>query len=58
MKERAVDNTITEQDLDAGAKQFVSILRGEDVEVDSDLSVDGLSDSLMSRVYSFFMMRG
>jgi hypothetical protein len=57
MKDANVENTITEQDLDAGSQQFVNSLRTDDLDIESDLSVDGLSDSLMSRLYSFFMMR-
>lgn len=53
-----MDNTITEQDLDAGSQQVANSLRKEDLNTESDLSVDGLSDSLISRLYSFFMMRG
>lgn len=53
-----MENTITERDLDAGARQFVNSLHGDDSDAESDLSVDGLSDSLLSRLYSFFMMRG
>ncbi|MEQ8207103.1 MAG: hypothetical protein RIA65_13070 [Woeseia sp.] len=53
-----MDSTITEHDLDATAKSFVQSLRSDAMEIESDLSVDGLSDSLMSRVFGFFMFRG
>ena len=52
-----VDNTITEQDLDASAQHFVQQLRGDVPDVADDLDVDGLTDSLMSRLFSLFMFR-
>lgn len=52
-----MDNTITEQDLDPSAQHFVQSLRGDAPDVENDLDVDGLSDSLMSRLFSLFMFR-
>ena len=52
-----MDNTITEQDLDASSQQFVQGLRRDALDVENDLDVDGLSDSLMSRLFSLFMFR-
>jgi len=49
---RALENTITEQDLDASSRVFVHSLRGEDIAVENDLDVDGLSESLLSRLIS------
>ena len=53
-----MDNTITEHDLDSTSQSFVQSLRNEPLDIENDLSVDGLSDSLMSRVFGFFMFRG
>lgn len=53
-----LDSTITEQDLDASALTFVQSLRKENIDIENDLSVDGLSDSLMSRLFGLFMFRG
>jgi hypothetical protein len=53
-----LDSTITEQDMDASALTFVQSLRSEAIDIENDLAVDGLSDSLMSKVFGFFMFRG
>lgn len=45
-----MENTITENDLDATSQQFVNSLRGNDYEIEQDLAVDGLSESLLSRL--------
>lgn len=45
-----MENTITEQDLDATSLQFVQVLRGQEIAVENDLDVDGLSESLLSRL--------
>jgi hypothetical protein len=52
-----LDNTITEVDLDASSVQFVQGLRGDDFEISQDLDVDGLSESLMSRLVGLFTSR-
>ena len=49
----AFDNTITEQDMDSASKTFVQGLRGEDSH-EPDLTVDGLSDSILSRLLGLF----
>ena len=48
------DNTITENDLDADGKAFVANLRT--AEAEPDLAVDGLSDSLLSRLLRLFRL--
>jgi hypothetical protein len=48
-----MDTTMTELDLDATSQQFVESLRAEGSDFDPDLAVDGLSDSLFSRLLSF-----
>ena len=50
----AIENTITEQDMDANAQQFVQGVRGDTVEFEPDLIVDGLSDSILSRLLLLF----
>ena len=50
----AFENTITEQDMDANAQNFVQGFRNENHELEPDLSVDGLSESILSRVLSLF----
>ncbi|MDX1516189.1 MAG: hypothetical protein R3288_05085 [Woeseiaceae bacterium] len=49
----AFENTITEKDLDSTSSNFVQTLRAEH-EFDPDLAVDGLSDSLLSRLLGLF----
>lgn len=49
----AFETTITENDMDPGSQGFVQSLRnGQDRE--PDLIVDGLSESLLSRIMSLF----
>ena len=50
----AFENTITEQDMDAGTQQFVQGLRGDTADIEPDLAVDGLTDSILSRLLGFF----
>jgi len=50
----AFENTITEHDMDANSQQFVQGLRGDAGEYEPDLSVDGLSESILSRILSLF----
>jgi len=44
------ENTITEQDLDPASQQFVQGLRKDSADGEPDLSVDGLSESILSRL--------
>jgi len=50
----AFENTITEHDMDANSQQFVQGLRGELGDMEPDLSVDGLSESILSRIMGLF----
>jgi hypothetical protein len=50
----AFENTITENDLDASSRYFVQGLRSENEEFEPDLAVDGLSDSILSRILGLF----
>jgi len=40
--------------MDANARQFVQGLRGEASENEPDLAVDGLSESILSRLLGVF----
>jgi len=50
----AFENTITETDMDAGAQQFVQGLRPDSADIEPDLAVDGLSESILSRLLGLF----
>jgi hypothetical protein len=50
----AFESTITEQDMDAASQSFVHGLRDERHEIEHDLSVDGLSESILSRLLGLF----
>ncbi len=50
----ALENTPTEEDLDAGAHPFVEALCREIGDVEPDLAVDGLSDSILSKFIGLF----
>lgn len=49
----AFDTTITENDLDNASQSLVQGLRGTR-DIEPDLSVDGLSESLLSRFLGLF----
>ena len=50
----AFENTITELDMDANSQQFIQGLRSDVADLEPDLSVDGLSESILSRLLSLF----
>jgi len=50
----AFDSTITEYDMDANSQQFVQGLRGDAGDFEPDLAVDGLSESILSRIFGLF----
>ena len=50
----AFESTITEHDLDAGTQQYLRELGREAGDAEPDLSVDGLSDSIFSRLLGLF----
>lgn len=50
----AFDNTTTENDLDATSRNFVQGLRDNTFDDEPDLAVDGLSDSILSRIFGLF----
>jgi len=45
-----LDNTITEHDLDATSRQYLQGLQFDGDDAEPDLAVDGLSESLFSRL--------
>ena len=50
----AFESTITEHDMDANSQQFVQGLRNDKSDYEPDLAVDGLSDSILSRILGLF----
>jgi len=50
----AFENTITERDFDANAQQVVQGFRGNSPDIEPDLAVDGLSESVLSRILGLF----
>ena len=50
----AFENTITEADMDANSQQFVQGLGGDLGDMEPDLAVDGLSESILSRILGLF----
>ena len=50
----AFENTVTEQDMDRTACNFVQGQRDDMPDVEPDLVVDGLSDSVLSRILGLF----
>ena len=52
-----MESTITEQDMDATTKQFVQGFGTDSTDFEPDLSVDGLSESLASRLIRLLSFR-
>ncbi len=52
-----LENTITEQDLDAASQQFVQSFRNDGKEMEPDLAVDGLSESIIFRLIRLITFR-
>ena len=50
----AFENTITEQDIDPKSQQYAQSLRADLGDMEPDLSVDGLSESILSRIMGLF----
>jgi hypothetical protein len=48
------ENTITEIDMDAKSQQLVKGLREEGHDYEPDLDVEGMSDSILSRLFGLF----
>ena len=45
----SLDSTITEQDLDATSQQLFQGFSSDENDLEPDLAVDGLSESIISR---------
>lgn len=52
-----LENTIKEQDLDATSQQFVQGFRQDKDDREPDLAVDGLSESILSRLIHLITFR-
>ena len=52
-----LENTITEQDLGAASQHFVQGFRMESKEFEPDLTIDGLSESIVSRLVRLVTFR-
>jgi hypothetical protein len=50
----AFENTITEIDLDVKSRQLLQGLREEGQGYEPDLDVEGMSDSILSRLFGLF----
>jgi len=50
----AFENTITEKDLDANSQHLVQGFRAGKQDFEPDLAVDGLTDSILSRLLGLF----
>ncbi len=50
----AFETTITENDLDANSQKVVQGLRADSLDSEPDLTVDGLSESILSRFLGLF----
>ncbi len=50
----AFENTMTEHDMDHKSQQFAQSLRGDAGDLEPDLTVDGLSESILSRIFGLF----
>ena len=50
----AFDSTITEHDMDADSRAYVQGTRAERQSFEPDLAVDGLTDSVFSRILKLF----
>ena len=48
------DSTITEYEMDASTQQMVQDIRNSAGDFEPDLAVDGLSDSILSRILGLF----
>ncbi len=52
-----LENTITEQDLGAASKHFVQGFRQDQIDIEPDLAVDGLSGSIISKLIRLITFR-
>jgi hypothetical protein len=52
-----LENTITEHDIDPTSRELLQALRSESGDLEPDLSVDGLSESILSKLFQLFTPR-
>jgi hypothetical protein len=53
-RKMAFENTITERDLDRKSQYFVQGQRNDGQDYEPDLLVDGMSESILSRLFGLF----
>ena len=51
---KGLENTITEHDMDPASRQFVQGFRNDSNDMEPDLTVDGLSESILSKIVHLF----
>ena len=51
---KGLENTITEHDMDPASRQFVQGFRSDSSDQEPDLAVDGLSESILSKLFQLF----
>jgi hypothetical protein len=54
----AMENTITELDMDPASRKIEQGLCGDSADFEPDLAVDGMSESILSRLLGLFGGRG
>jgi hypothetical protein len=52
----AFESTITEKDMDAATQTLAQGVRGDKADFEPDLSVDGLSDSILAKLLRLFRL--
>ncbi len=52
----AFENTITEKEMDAGSQALAQAIRRDNGDFEPDLSVDGLSDSILAKLLRLFRL--
>lgn len=52
----AFESTITEKDMDGATQVLAQGVRGDKLDFEPDLSVDGLSDSILAKLLRLFRL--
>jgi hypothetical protein len=52
----AFENTISEKDRDARSQTLAQVIRRDNGDFEPDLSVDGLSDSILAKLLRLFRL--
>ena len=50
----AFENTMTEMEMDLKSQKLVQSLRNKEQDYEPDLDVEGMSDSILSRIVGLF----